>query len=212
MTKKTGDNETNGADDSGGALSRKLSEYLEGAFESVCLTRQQHFDMHPGKRPNHIDIDSIITSYANQNAAIAAAANLFPGPWGALTIAPEITFIIRNQIQMIYDIGVAHGKEAHLSSHTLLAIFSTVIGGGAIGVAAVRGGQLLVKRASLRVIQQVIKGLGGKVAQRVLRGLIARWIPIVGIGVMAVWARQSTKTMGRKASELLGKDIVEEAE
>jgi uncharacterized protein (DUF697 family) len=144
-------------EDQDSALSRRLADYLEGAFESVRLTRQQHFKKNPKKRPNRGDVDGIITTYANQNALIAGAANLVPGPWGVLTIVPEITLVIRNQIQMIYDLGVAHGKEAHLSKETLLAIFYTVIGGGTVGLVTVRGGQLLVKRSSLGVIQQIIK-------------------------------------------------------
>lgn len=199
-----------GSDDQESLIARKLAEFLEGAFESVQLTRRQHFEQHENKRPNIGDVSKIISSYANQNALIAGAANLVPGPLGALTIFPEITLIIRNQIQMIYDLGVAYGKEAHLSSQTLLAIFSTALGGSTISIATVRGGQFLVKRTSLRVLQQIIKWLGGKITQRVLRGLVARWVPIVGAAAMAVWARQSTIAMGRKAAELLRKEIVME--
>jgi uncharacterized protein (DUF697 family) len=71
---------------------------------------------------------------------------------------------------------------------------------------------LLVKRASVRVIQRVIKWLGGKIAQRVLRALIAKWVPIIGAGAMAVWARQSTIGMGRQAAALLERDIRDEDE
>jgi uncharacterized protein (DUF697 family) len=210
MAKK--DDETTGSEDQGGAISRKLGEYLEGAFESVLIARQQHLKENPEDRPNHSDVDGMITSYANQNAVIAGAANLIPGPWGAVTIVPEIILVIRNQIQMIYDLGVAHGKEAHLSKENLLAIFYTVIGGGTVGLVAVRGGRLLIKRASLRVIQQVIKFLGGKIQQRVLRALLGKWVPIVGAIALALWARQSTKSMGLKASKLLANEIVDEAE
>jgi uncharacterized protein (DUF697 family) len=191
-----------------GVVAGKIAQYLEGAFDSVRLTRQEHFTKNPGKRPSRGDIDRIIASYANQNAVIAAAANLVPGPWGALTIVPEITLVIRNQIQMIYDLGVAYGQEAHLTRDTLLAVFATVMGGGAVSLAAVKGGQLIVKRASLRVIQQVIKWLGGKIAQRVLRAFLAKWVPIAGAAAMGIWARQSTRAMGKRAAELLEKEIV----
>ena len=197
-------------DESEGLVARKIAEYLEGAFEKVRLTRRAHFAAHPHTRPRRVDVDSIIASYANQNAVIAGAANLVPGPWGALTIVPEITLVIRNQIQMVYDLGVAHGREAQLTRTTLLAIFATVMGGGAVSLATVRGGQLIVKRASLRVIQQVVKWLGGKITQRVLRALLAKWVPILGAAAMAVWARHSTREMGRKAAALLANDIIDE--
>ncbi len=198
---------TTTAGEAQGALATKFSEFLESAFESVHLTRRQHFAENPSARPTPADVESIIRSYGNQNAVIAGAANLVPGPWGALTIVPEMTMVIRNQIQMIYDVGVAHGKEAHLDGNTLLAVFSSVLGGGAISLVTVRGGKLLLRRASLRVMQQVIEWLGGKIAQRVLKSFLARWVPIVGAGAMALWARQSTISMGREAAALLEKPI-----
>ena len=43
-------------------LARKLSEMLEGAFESVALTRRTHFEANPGLRPSAGDVDGIIRS------------------------------------------------------------------------------------------------------------------------------------------------------
>jgi uncharacterized protein (DUF697 family) len=191
------------------ALSRRLAEYLEGAFAAVHLTRKQHFANNPGKRPSIHDVRAIIRTYANQNAVIAGSSNLVPGPWGALTIFPEITLIIRNQIQMIYDLGVAYGRDTQVTPGTLLAIFHAALGGGAISLASVQGGKLLVRRASLRVIQQIIKWLGGKITQRVLKAFLARWVPIIGAAAMALWARKSTVTMGERAADLLSREIVE---
>lgn len=187
------------------ALSEKVASYLEGAFSAVALTRRGHFK--EARRPSKDEITGIIESYGNQNALIAGAANLIPGPFGALAILPEMTGIIRNQIQMVYDVGVAHGKEEHLDGNMLLAIFATVSGGGAISLVTVKGGQLLVKRASLQVIQKLIVWLGGKITQRALKAFLSKWVPFVGAAAMAVWARQSTIAMGRKASELLEKEI-----
>ncbi len=188
-------------------LADKIAGALEGAFDSVSLTRRAHFEANPTKRPQAADIERIISSYANTNALIAGGANMIPGPWGMLAVVPELVGIIRNQIQMIYDIGVAHGQEAHLDSKFLLAIFSAVMGGGAISLATVKGSQLLVKRASLRVIQKIIVWLGGKITQRVLKQLIAKWLPVVGAASMALWARQSTMSMGQKAAEMLKHEV-----
>lgn len=120
-------------------FSAKIANALEGVFESVALTRKQHFIENPTKRPTQQDIDSITKSYSNQNALIAGAANFIPGPWGMLATVPELAAIIRNQIQMIYDLGVAHGKEAHLNKNLLLGIFSTVLGGGHYRVGKCKG-------------------------------------------------------------------------
>jgi uncharacterized protein (DUF697 family) len=189
-------------------MADRLGEALEGMFESVALTRRQHFEQNPKTRPSRGDVESIATSYANNNALVAGAANMVPGPWGALAIVPEITLIVRNQIQMIYDIGVAHGHEAHIDGTFLLNIFATVMGGAGIGLATVQGGQLLMKRPALRILQKIIVWLGGKITQRVLKQFIAKWLPVVGAAAMAVWARQSTLDLGRKAAELLRHEVI----
>jgi len=189
-------------------FSDKIANALEGIFESVALTRKQHFVENPTKRPNPQDIDSIIKGYSNQNALIAGAANLIPGPWGMLVTIPELVAIIRNQIQMVYDLGVAHGKEANLNANLLIGIFSTVLGGGAIGLVSVKGSQLLVKKASVKVVQKIVWWLGGNISQKLLKRFIAKWLPLAGAVAMAVWARQSTISMGEKASEMLAMNIV----
>lgn len=81
----------------------------------MANSRRQHFEANPASRPTKRDVGALIKHAANANAVIAGAANLVPGPWGALAVVPEITFVIRNQIQLIYDLGVAHGKEPHLN-------------------------------------------------------------------------------------------------
>lgn len=193
-----------------GTITDKIQYYLEGAFDSVATSRKQHYEANPGERPTKQDVDDLIHKCANTNALIAGAANLIPGPWGALAILPEITMVIRNQIRLIYDLGVAHGKESKLTAELLLGVFATVSGGGAISLATVRGGQLLVRRASLRVMQQIIEWLGGKIAQRILKAFVAKWFPVVGAAAMALWARQSTIQLGEKATKMLRREIVVE--
>ena len=198
--------------DNSNDFTTQVANALEGMFEGVALTRKQHFIDNPTKRPSRQDLDKIVKGYANQNAVIAGAANLIPGPWGMLAVIPEMVAIIRNQIQMIYDLGVAHGKEANLSSELLLGVFSTVLGGGAIGLVTVKGSQLLIKRASLQVIQKIIFWLGGNISQKLLKRFVAKWLPIVGVAAMVLWSRQSTIEMGEKAAKLLAMTIVDSEE
>lgn len=191
-------------------LAKKLSEFLEGAFEHIALSRRRYFEAKPGARRSKDAVEQIIASYANQNAMVAGTMSLVPGPFGLLTIAPELTLVLRNQIQMIYDLGVAHGKESQLNSRLLLGIFASAMGGGAIGLVAASGGKVVVKRASLRVIQKVIVMLGGKITQRVLKQLLTRYVPVAGALAMAFWARRTTSELGREASRLLEGELVVE--
>ena len=176
----------------------RISKTLEEAIEKA---EERH-------SPRRKNTNAIVRIYANWNAAIAAGASLTPGLWGVLTIVPELILITRNQIQMVYDIGAACGKKAKLHPRVLLAIVVIVLGEGGIGLATIRGNQILVKRASLRAIQKLTSKLGGRVTQRILNRILTRWIPIVGSVVMAAWVRQSTIEMGREAARLFEKELV----
>ena len=80
------------------------------------------------KNPNNLpqldSVSGLISSYTRNNAAISGGASLIPGPWGMAAVIPELTLVIRNQIQMVYDIGVANGKQAQLTKELLMGIFS----------------------------------------------------------------------------------------
>lgn len=78
-------------------------------------------------------------------------------------VIPELTLVIRNQIQMVYDIGVANGKQAQLTKELLIGIFLTAMGSSAGSLLTIHGGKILVRRAFLQVIQKIIAMLGGRV-------------------------------------------------
>jgi uncharacterized protein (DUF697 family) len=198
-------------DDPGSALTQKLAEYLETAFKAVHLGRQSHYAANPGMRPSVNEADAIVASYANQNGLIAGAANLVPGPLGTLAVLPELTLITRNQIQMVYDLGVAHGKEAQLTPEVLLAVVASAMDDGtAKSILAVQGGKLVIKQLSVKTFQKAILWIAKKTAQKVLKAIVAKYVPLLGAAAMALWARQATMSMGRKASALLASDIVAE--
>ncbi len=81
-------------------------------------------------------------------------------------------------------------------------------GTGTGGLIAIHGGKVIVKRASLRVIQKLVAALGGKITQRVLKSMLAKWVPIVGAAALGVWAKYSTGQLGKKAVEIFSKSIV----
>lgn len=193
--------------DSQGLIEGKVSDVLHESFDHVLRNRQEYYRQNPAARPSLSQVPSIIGSYTRNNAAISGGAGLIPGPWGMMAVVPELALVIRNQVQMIYDIGVAHGKEAQITRELLLGIFVTAMGSGATSLLTIQGGRLLVKRASLRVIQKIILWLGGKITQQALKKAISRWLPVVGAAAMAAWTGWMTKNIGKKANELFQLEI-----
>lgn len=87
----------------------QLSEKLMGLFHTVVEERQNYYQKNATAIPDPSDIRNLIAKYSNQSALISGGLSLVPGPWGMLAAVPEIALILRCQLMLIYDIGMAHG-------------------------------------------------------------------------------------------------------
>ena len=193
-------------------MQEKITDGLQGAFESVLESRNSYYQENPGKIPSRGDVNALIRSYVTQNAAISGSASLIPGPFGMLAVVPELLLVIRNQIALIYDIGAAYGQKEMMTRELLLGIFVSAAGTGAGSVLVVRGGQVLVKRASLRVLQKLIAVLGGRITQQALKSAISKWLPGIGAAAMAAWTGYLTNQIGKKAIEIFQHEIINDPE
>lgn len=191
----------------------KLSEKMMESFDWVRGDREKFYRENPNEKPGVDDVDRLIRDASNINAAISGGAGLIPGPFGMAVAIPEIALIIRNQLALIYDIGVAYGKDESVLTKELLAgVFASGAGAVGVGLLTMHGSKILVKRVSLRVLQKVINLLAGKVTQQVLKSMIAKWLPLVGAVAMAAWSKYTTVAVGKAAKKILSKDIEFETE
>lgn len=184
-----------------------LYSALNSAFDYVIENRSDYYRKNPSNLPQLDSVSGLISSYTRNNATISGGASLIPGPWGMAAVIPELTLVIRNQIQMVYDIGVANGKQAQLTKELLIGIFLTAMGSSAGSLLTIHGGKILVRRASLQVIQKIIAMLGGRVTQQVIKSTVSKWLPFVGAAAMATWTGYMTKNIGEKANELFKLEI-----
>lgn len=184
-----------------------LHSALNSAFDYVIENRSDYYRKNPSNLPQLDSVSGLISSYTRNNATISGGASLIPGPWGMAAVIPELTLVIRNQIQMVYDIGVANGKQAQLTKELLIGIFLTAMGSSAGSLLTIHGGKILVRRASLQVIQKIIAMLGGRVTQQVIKSTVSKWLPFVGAAAMATWTGYMTKNIGEKANELFKLEI-----
>ena len=198
-------NETPRSEESGD--SGALHSAINSAFDYVIENRADYYRKNPSNLPQLDSVSGLISSYTRNNAAISGGASLIPGPWGMAAVIPELTLVIRNQIQMVYDIGVANGKQAQLTKELLIGIFLTAMGSSAGSLLTIHGGKILVRRASLQVIQKIIAMLGGRVTQQVIKSTVSKWLPFVGAAAMATWTGYMTKNIGEKANELFKLEI-----
>lgn len=189
------------------AMHSKLERGIEGAFESVISRRQGQPKSFGVVGVGAANVDALIARCARDNATISGAAGLIPGPWGMVAVVPEIAAVIKNQIEMVYDIGVANGKEAQITKELLAGIVMSAIGSGATSLLVMHGSKVLVKRSSLRVFQKIVSVLAGKVTQQALKASISKWLPIVGAAFMAWLSAHLTNKIGKLANEVFSKEI-----
>lgn len=189
-------------------IQSKVADGMMGVFDLVISDRKAHFARSPESVPERTSVPSIVASYSTTNAAISGGASLVPGPWGMVAVVPEITAVIRNQLAMIYDVGVAYGKNEVLSKELLAGVLVTAMGSGAGSLLVMQGEKVLVRRVALRGFQKIVQLLAGRVTQQVLKSAISKWLPVVGAAAMAAWSNYLTRQVGKKAVEVFEKEIV----
>lgn len=195
----------------GGFLPQKLQLELAAkmldTLDFVLSGRSTYYRENPDKVPSPVAVPSLITSYARTNMAVSGGISLIPGPWGMAAAIPEVAILTRNQLAMIYDIGMAHGKSNVLNKELLAGVFLAAMGTSTGGLLVMHGGKVLVRRAALRVFQRVIMLLAGKVTQQMLKSMVSKWLPFVGAVAMATWSNYITRQIGEKAVDILAKPI-----
>jgi uncharacterized protein (DUF697 family)/uncharacterized tellurite resistance protein B-like protein len=188
-------------------MSAKLSEGFFSSVNNVISERERFYVDNPQRRPTPVSVPSVMDKYKYLNAGIVGALNLIPGPFGMLAVVPELLAVIRNQLKMVYDIGAAYGQEKQMTPELLIGVFAAATMGGGLGLLVMQGQKVLVKRASLRVLQKIIAKLAGNITQRALKQLLAKWLPGIGAVAMATWAGYTTQKIGQKAVEIFSRAI-----
>lgn len=191
------------------SLKTALTESILSSIVSVIESRTNYYANPKNKKPEVADIPGIISSYSLKNAVVSGGATILPGPWGMAGSIPEIGILMRNQIAMIFDIGVAYGKEDSMTKELVAGIMMSSAGSIGGKLLIVQGERLIVKRVSLRMFQKAIELFGSRVLQQMLKSVISKWLPFVGALAMATWSNYSTKLIGRLAADLLKKRIEE---
>ncbi|MGH8106983.1 MAG: EcsC family protein [Arenimonas sp.] len=150
---------------------------------------------------------------ANKAAAYAALASgtlsLPPGPLGWLTILPDLLAVWKIQSQMVADIAAIYGKTASLSKEQMLYCLFRHLTAQAFRDLTVRVGErVLVKPASLKVMQSIAEKVGVKISQRALGKGLSRWIPVIGAVGVGAYAYYDTAQVAATAIELFESDTL----
>ena len=109
---------------------------------------------------------------------------------------------------MVADIAATFGKTAQLNRQMM--IFCLFRHGAAMivrDVVARVGERVVVKQASLRVIQQTLSRIGVHVTQKAVGKTLSRWLPIVGPILIGSYSLVDTRIVGKTALDTFSRQI-----
>jgi hypothetical protein len=188
-------------------LRDKIMEALSGVIGRIPSSGEIQSD-NPLSRACHL-----ANSAAARAALLAGSLALPPGPLGLLTILPDLVGVWRIQSQMVADIAAVFGKKAFLSKKTMLyCLFKHAAAQLARDLLIRVGERVLVRRASLQIVQKVLRKVSVSVAQRVIGKGISRWLPIVGAVGVGAYAYYDTAQVGKTAIEFFQMNLEDETE
>jgi hypothetical protein len=162
----------------------------------------------PENRARHL-----ANSAAARAALLAGGLALPPGPLGLLTVLPDLIGVWRVQSQMVADIAAVFGKTAFLSEQTMLfCLFKHAAAQLARDLLIRVGERVLVRQASLQLVQRVLRRVSVSVAQRAIGKGISRWLPVVGAVGVGAYAYYDTAQVGKTTIDFFQLNLEVDAE
>lgn len=179
-------------------LQRALLDVIGSVPTSPCSASE-----HPDKVARRLAFRAKATA-----ATVSAGLALPPGPFGMLTILPDLITIWRIQSQLVADIAAVYGKTSVLRPETmLLCLFKHGTASLARDLLTRVGGRVIIRRATLRWMQQLMANIGVRVSQRLLGRTVSRWLPVIGALAVGAYAWYDTDQVATSAIDLFRGEI-----
>jgi hypothetical protein len=145
-----------------------------------------------------------LTRAAAKKAALTSGSlALAPGPFGLLTVLPDLVAVWKIQSQLVSDIAAVYGKSATLGTeHMLYCLFKHSAAQAMRDLVVRSGERWLVRKASGAFLQAVLKRLGARLSQKALGSGAARFLPVVGAVGVGGYAYYDTAQVAASAIAL----------
>ena len=155
-----------------------------------------------------------ISRTAARNASLLSGSMaLPPGFLGWITVLPELYGVWKLQAQMVSDIASIYGKQSTLGREQMLYCLFKHVSAHLFRDVIVRVGErVVVREASLKVLQAIAQQVGVKVTQAVLSKGVSRFVPLIGAVGVGAYAYFDTLQVAKNAVELFERDLIVEAE
>ena len=177
---------------------------VEGTIERVITAIPA-----PRTRPvPHPDGEAVAIAQraAKRAAVLSGSLALPPGPFGLMTVLPDLYLIWQTQRQMIADIFELYGRTPELTrTHMLYCLFRHAASHVLRDVAVRAGERLIVRQVTAGALSSLLNSVGISVTQRIIGSAAGRWVPVVGAVAVGGYAYWDTMQVARTARSLLVK-------
>ena len=141
---------------------------------------------------------------ARQAAVLSGSLALPPGPFGMVTVLPDLFLIWRTQRQMVSDIFALYGRSAELTRvHMLYCLFRHAASQVLRDVAVRTGQRIVVEQVSAGALKTLVGKVGVTLSKRVAGSAASRWIPLAGAAAVGAYAYWDTLQVARNARRLI---------
>jgi len=182
-----------------------IADALLGLVSRVPSSTEQASE-HPADRAK-----SLILHASTKAAMVSGTLALPPGPFGMLTVLPDLIAIWNIQRQLVSDIAAAHNKSSQLGPAAMIYCLFRHAAAQAVRDVVVRVGErFLVRRATLRFMQRVLRRVGVSITERATGRAISRWLPVIGVVGIGGYAFFDTMQVGKTAAAFFQKEIMQE--
>jgi len=156
--------------------------------------------------------DEIARAAARQAALLSGSLALPPGPFGMVTVLPDLYLIWKTQRQMVSDIFGLYGRSAELSrTHMLYCLFRHAASQVMRDFAVRTGQRIVVEQLSSGAIKHVASKIGVSVSKRVAGSAASRWVPLAGAAAVGAYAYWDTLQVAKTARRLIADPSVDKA-
>jgi len=175
---------------------------VEGAIERAIANvprPQTHQVADPDRQA-----EVIARRAAKHAALLSGSLALPPGPFGMLTVLPDLYLIWKTQRQMVADIFALYGRTAELTRmHMLYCLFRHAASQVLRDVAVRTGQRVVVQQLSGGALKSIVSRVGVTMSKRVAGNAAGRWVPVAGAAFVGAYAYWDTLQVAKTARRLL---------
>jgi len=177
---------------------QKASGLIERIIAEVPTSRVE-----PAADPAKV-AEKLAREAARNAALVSASLALPPGPFGMLTVLPDLFLIWKIQRQLVADIFALHGRTVELTrTHMLYCLFRHMASQVLRDVVVRAGERAIVRQLSTQALTSTLQSLGLSVVQRVAGTSVSRWVPLAGAAAVGAYAYWDTLQVARTARGVL---------